>query len=543
MSPPRSTPPPVLPHLRQHDVRAWGVFVVLALLLLATVPLARPASAQLPEVPVPLPGDPEDPEDPADPEDPEDPEDPADPEDPGDPEDPADPGEGPGGGEAPGIPGAGAPAAGGPKTAYYTSATSDSLPNTLISEFPPGVVCILFPDACAEGPNQLTDPLQAGLVSATDLADASSADATQPVPPGDLPVGILGGSQRYASALDVRLPPVGENQSFGEFLVTLQMTENAFALESPAFRELVNAALVQATADAGPAAFEAFFAGIASGEVAPFTTDFPGLEMCVIKTPWDAGASQPRTSQPEIDPLFCSPVAKPGPDGAITFDMTFAANDSLPGGFVPGWEGVLVRPLAAANVAYGDPDFTTNYIAYVADPALAPPTVTAPVVDGPPPAQPVMGGTTGGDSDTGGSGGSGADVAGSTSGGGGSSSGRPASTGGSAGRPTTPSPSGSATAFGPAPVSQGAAVTSPAGVDGGTTDVAVEPSTDGTAAGPALAGVTTEVGSSAWIPWVLLPMLLGGSLWYGRVLEGGPTQAVVRAGAMTRLLRQRGFPV
>ncbi len=490
----------------RHDARAWGVFFVLALMLLASVPLVGQARAQipgLPALPPPIGG--------------------------GASEEPTDPPseEGP---SAPALPIAPAEAsADGLKTAYYTAANSDLAPNTLISEFPPGVVCILAPEFCGDGPNELTDPIQGAVVGGTDGIDSATSGQQQPVPPGTLPVGVLSGNPRYTSALGILLPEVGDNQSFSEFLVTLQMSDMSFAVESPAFRALATAVLEQAGANSGPEAFQRFFDGLSSGETDLFTPDFAGLEMCVIKTPWDRGDNQPKSVEPEIDPLFCSAAAKPDESGVVTFDMTFPANDSLPEGFVPGWEGVLVRPLGSQNLAYGDADYTTNYYAFFENPDEFPPMVATTVVDGPPPPVP----TTPGGQNTG--------SAPVSSGGGGSSGSSFPSGGGGSSRPG--SSGGSSVAASPVLSNPGA----PGGADVGATleTPVAESAENGQIGGPTAAApldsTPVDMSSSGWIPWILLPMLLGGGLWYGRVLEGGPIEAVSRSGAMTRLLRERGF--
>lgn len=481
---------------RRHDLRAWTVFTVVALLLLATVPLATAASAQLPALP-----------------------------DPGLP--PA--------GEGEEEPGAAQPDGEGLKTAYWTAPVSDVFPNTVVSEFPPGVVCILFPEACGEGTNPLTAPVQDLLVAGIDgLDQVASADSPQPVPPGTLPLGILSGNQRYSSGLGIPLPALGEDKVFGELLITLQMTDYAFAVESPAFRELVNAVLSQATANSGPEPFQALLQNIAGGTTPPFTTDFPGLEMCVITADWAAGESQPVADQPAVDPLACSERVDPAEDGTVTFDMTFIANSTLDG-FLPAWQGVIVRPLEAQNLAFGDRDYTTNYLAYLEDPAVAPPTVTSTEVDGPPP--PLEGGPPAAASGVGGgsgsSGSSGSAGLSGISGSSGTSSGTQGSTGGS----SAPAPSGTSDA---APIAETStediAVPETAGDDAVLADESVDSS-------PLADSAPTDVASSGWIPYVLLPMLLGGALWYGRVLDAPPAESVTRSGAMTRLLRQRGFAI
>src|SRR5690606_34072574 len=109
------------------------------------------------------------------------------------------------------------------------------------------------------------------------------------------------------------------------------------------------------------------------------------------------------------------------------------------------------------------------------------------------------------------------------------------------------SPATSSVPSGPASTADAAAGTGGADVAAGTgSDIVTDGAADATAlpadgAAPLLDAAPVDITSSGWIPWVLLPMVLGGALWYGRVLDGAPVQRVVRAGAMTRLLQQRGF--
>ena len=45
---------------------------------------------------------------------------------------------------------------------YYTADTSDALPPILTREFPPGVVCIVVPEACGEDTEPITGPRSRG---------------------------------------------------------------------------------------------------------------------------------------------------------------------------------------------------------------------------------------------------------------------------------------------------------------------------------------------------------------------------------------------
>ena len=338
--------------------------------------------------------------------------------------------------------------------------------------------------------------------------------------------------------MDVGPPPVGEGKTVGSYTI-FQMSDASFSIQSPAFREFVTVAVSQA-GTGSPEDFQPLFDSIVAGETDLFTEDFPGLEACIAAEPWTPGPNQPLEAEPSVgDGFACSDAAYPDDAGVVTFDLTFAAQEYFnPEPFFPvDWSnGLLIRPLAAQNLAYGDADYTTNYYAYLEDITANPPQVSYDEVDAPAPVPTIppndsSGGSSGSGSSSGGSGGSSGSSGGRGSSSGSGSSG--SSSGGSTSRPSSPASSTTATTTTIAPPG-----------DLGGSDIAdveavaeAEPFTDDFAP-------VHETATSFPIAWVLLPMMLGGAFWYGRVLDTSPVvQQVVRSGAMTRLLRQRGFNV
>lgn len=498
---------------RRHTSSAWLAFALLAAAVLAMPPLARPANAQLPdELPVPS-GEDDAPagglaDDLAG-------------------EDEPDAGDGEGGGQQ----AEDAPPAGGrpgpDQDGYWTNRTSAVLPAIATSEFPPGVLCILAPEFCSEDAQQISGPVQDALLGGRDAADEATEGAPQPVPGGTMPVGLLSGELRYASGIGVSLPDLPADREVDTFTLTVHRAAESFATESPAFRELIAAVVAQAGEESGPEPFIEALQLAAEGDVSLLETEITGVEACAITTPWQAAENQGAELLPEIDPIYCVDDPEPTEDGVHTFDLSFAANDHYAG--VIDLHGVLLRPLFPANLAYGDPDFSTNFILYFAGPDAEDPEIRPayafsdrPAPQPPPPLEGPAGGLVGGA--TGGSG-----LAPAPGGGLGG-------LGGLGGGVTSGAP-----ALAPPDAPGGADVATPEAVpDQGQEEVAIA---EGPVAPiPEFAPIAQEQpASSAWVPWVLLPLLLGGAWWYGRVLGSPPPDVVGRAGAMTRLLRQRGF--
>lgn len=473
--------------------------LVMAALVLCYPLLAGVASAQLPDPPVDLPGPIGEPT-----EEPDDP--PSD--DPGGGDDPT--------GSAPAPPGGGDE--GDPEYAYYTGESSNVLPESVTSEFPPEVLCLVIPQTCSEDAEPITGPVEEGMQGGASGLDEGSRDSPEPVPDGELPVALNGGSLRYASALPLvpELPPAGE--VIDEFVVTLHQGDLAYAVESPAFREFILAALVTYQTES-PDQMGNALAQTASGETPPLTENITGVEVCPITTPFELGLDQPESELPVSDDqlIYCVGQQEIPEDGVWTFDLSFAAQD-FADGFID-FHGVLIRPFGAENLAYGDADYSTNwYVGFQGPSGENPPTAAQRT--GPAPEEPTFGS---GSSGSGGSGGFSGGSSGSSGFGSGGSSG---STGG-----------------GSAPSTGGVAVGAP-GAPGGT-DVPLAEAGPAPAEGAAedlfTAATADEGGSSDWLPWILIPMILGGTFWFGRVVDAEAPLSILRDGAMKRFLRTRGY--
>ncbi|HEX9683764.1 MAG TPA: hypothetical protein VGA13_11820 [Acidimicrobiales bacterium] len=252
--------------------------------------------------------------------------------------------------------------------AYYTTPFTASLPPVLVSEVPPGVVCIVAGIAgaaqvCGDEVQALKAELEGTPLDVSDglpIPESPDSSIPQPVAPGTLPVGILGGQQRYASYVELELPPVPDGHQVDRFQLVLHQDPNAInvAFESPAFRDLVLGIISQISSQS-PDPFVELIQGVAGGDVALLNPEPTGIEACMVVSEWDAGENQHSDDQPDIDCIFGSTGQFDAATETWTFDLTFAM-----AAWASGTEnlGISLRPLGAENLAYGDPDLSTNFV-------------------------------------------------------------------------------------------------------------------------------------------------------------------------------------
>src|SRR6476661_5298272 len=107
-------------------------------------------------------------------------------------------------------------------------------------------------------------------VTGTKLPDFQSP---QPVAPGTLPVGMLGGKPRYTSYVKMTVPAIPSGSLIDRFDLVLTQTDVSYALESPAFRAAVLAGL-EAYETHDPAAFTEFLGAVAD-QTSPLATNAP----------------------------------------------------------------------------------------------------------------------------------------------------------------------------------------------------------------------------------------------------------------------------
>lgn len=378
-------------------------------------------------------------------------------------------------------------------SAYYTHSAGGAAPDILVEEFPPGVVCILVPETCGEQAEQVTGPLGEAVPPPESAPDAPA----QPVPPDTLPVATLAGAPRYEAALRFKLPALPAGQRVDRFALHLVETQPTYSLDSPAIRQAVLAAVVSLEEEE-PAAEE--FAKLS--EEHPADDQFLGVEACPLVAPFQEGPNQPAAEVPETDCVLGANGTR-HEDGTWEWDLTLAAEAWRQGEMAN--HGILLRPLTAPNLAFGDPDTSTNeQVTFGLDPET-PPTVSAatseplaPVALGPEPPREAEAGPAAG--------------------------GGPArGVGTRRGLPPPPGPAEQPTRTAQTPE---VAAAEPSGGEGGAR-----------AAGP---GPLPQPRTPWWY-WLTLPALLAGAYATTRTLTAEPEVAAAGgAGALTRLMQRRG---
>ena len=269
---------------------------------------------------------------------------------------------------------AGAETVEGPATvsreAYFTSPITQITPPLLRAGFPPATACLVaglvgVPQLCGPEVQQLGGLL--GLSDGIPILVSPDGDLAQPVLPGTTPVGMIAGQQRYASLLQLALPTIPAGERLASFELVLRQDGLNFAIESPAVRDIV-LQVVSQLQDQDPQKVLDAVTRALSGEVPLVTETVTGIEACPIVEPWQGGPAQGAgldgTRLPDATCLLGTTGSYDPSDGTWTFDLTFAAQAWLEGveGEAFANEGILLRPVGAPNLAYGDPDLSTNWL-------------------------------------------------------------------------------------------------------------------------------------------------------------------------------------
>ena len=374
------------------------------------------------------------------------------------------------------------------REAYYTAPSSTALPPTVVREFPPGVVCLLAPPFCGEATKSLTGPL--GLNTGLPVPALPEQALPQPVEPGSLPVALFGGVPRYTSTLRFDLPDIPAGSLVSRFDLVLSEGDLSYALESPAFRAAVLAAVVQVE-ERDPAKLTEALAE-AARSTDPLRTNKPtGVEACLLTATWAPGPSQAADVQPARDCIFGATGVRDLDTRTWTFDLSSIVQAWVDGTYPN--EGSYLGPLAAENLAVGDPDFSTNFIVSLRGAESADdqrPRFRAAfepgLLDmGPLDLAPLTGvGPIGG------------------------------------------GPVASVDAFSPAPAPRPAAPRPATGTG-----------TGGEVIQPGLVGRSQP--RTPWYVWLLVPLGLAGLVLFERAAESTPSAEAVRAGALTRLVDLR----
>jgi hypothetical protein len=381
------------------------------------------------------------------------------------------------------------------REAYFTTTINSGLPPVLVKQVPPAPVCLVAPAQLC-GPE--VDALKAalGLNAGLPVPQVDDYQAPQPVAPGTLPVGMIGGATRYVSLLRFDIPDIPDDQQFDQFDIVLDEADLTFSIESPAFRGAVLAALSQYP-NQNPEVLQNYFEGVVAGDPALANFAPTGIEACLVRGTWVAGPSQNPANRPPVDCVVGAIGERDEAAGTWTFDIASIANEWASGA-APN-EGIYLGPLGAQNVAYGDPDPTTNFqISLSTAPGETGPKAV--IATGDKPAEitdlPVDSGLGSGD------------VAG---------------------------PVDNVSAFAPALDNPGS-LTTP-GATGGSGSEAAPVTSTRRATGDA---------RTPWWVWLLIPLGAAGSYALAQALDASPAVATRRPGAMTRLVEARRagrFPI
>lgn len=271
----------------------------------------------------------------------------------------------------PGAPDADGAPAGEPliidESTLYVSPATDALPPTLVTQFPPEAVCVLRPEVCAE---QL-DPVRGGLRSAVGSVLEESTDLpVQPVPEGTAAVSYFGGSPRYQTAIRFATPDIPADEEPSSVVLTVPQGQPSYHLSSPLYRGAFLATFA-AIGDQDPAVFVEEFSR-ELGESAPLeTTPLLGVEACPLLSGFEPGGAPEASPDdelptreeddeevPDVDCILGSSGVLDEATGTWSFDLTFAAAAWHAGELEN--HGVLLRPTGGPNLAFGDPDTSTN---------------------------------------------------------------------------------------------------------------------------------------------------------------------------------------
>jgi hypothetical protein len=413
------------------------------------------------------------------------------------------------------------------ESALYAHPYTEALPPTLTDSVPPQVVCVVQPDLCPEELRPATEAIGGGIEAAQDEAPVSPV---QPVPEGAVAVGYFGGFDRYESAVKFELPDLPDGDEVVAFNVSFAQEQPTYDLNSPAFRDVVQAAMV-AIGDQDPGVIAERLPGIlAEGEPVEFDSDAIRMEACPLTEPFEPeGAPQaqhademPReeapdgeeVGEPAVDCMFGGTGTFNEDTERWEFDLAFAA-DAWASGELDN-NGVLISPIGVGNLAYGDPDLTTNAQLTL---DIEDVTVAYDTAEPPPPVEELDAPEALGEPEQS------EDMALEDDGG----------------------------SFDDAPADDGAgfddgAADAPEVADdaAGGEDMDGEPVDDPEVAGePELeqaAPASAEPGP-AWFVWLLVPTFAGGAYLVGNAMTASPLAAVAgseRPGAMSRLIASRG---
>jgi hypothetical protein len=278
------------------------------------------------------------------------------------------------------------------ETALYAHPATDVLPPTLVgSGVPPNAVCAVQPEFCPDAREPISDAVMGATGTVQDEMEVSPV---QPIPPDTLAASYLGGHERYESAMKFDLPPVPDGEEVTSFRVSLPMEQPSYDMNSPMFQDFFLAAF-EFIGEQDPGILAERLPEVLQEDPIEIDSDVVGMEACPLLEPFEPeGAPQaahadeiPRdeeTGEPLIDCVVGSGASFDEETERWSFDLTFAAEAWSSGELEN--HGVLIRPTGGPNLAFGDPDTSTNAQVVLGTDDV---TVAMDSAEPPPPAEPL----------------------------------------------------------------------------------------------------------------------------------------------------------
>lgn len=275
--------------------------------------------------------------------------------------------------------------------AQITYPETGAIPSTLVGTgFPPQVVCVVQPAFCPEELEPVRDIVGGITGGVDDNEESPPAVYTQP---GTLLVSVLGGNPNYAAAFRFDLPQIPSGERFEDFTLQIPQGDMTFDMDSPAFRRIMLGA-IQTAGSQDPAVFAEQLQKALQDEDLVASPEL-GIEACplTVDVPEDA---QPPRAAPVTDVyaenadgqtdvgvncLYGANGTFDEDAGVWSFNLTGAARAWADGDIAN--KGVYFRSIGVENLAFGDPDTSTNSQVQLQTDAM-----TAQVASAQPPAPP-----------------------------------------------------------------------------------------------------------------------------------------------------------
>ncbi len=254
---------------------------------------------------------------------------------------------------------------------------NDAIPDTLVQQFPPQVFCLVFPPSelraalgdneplCGEVTNEEREQIRENVLEPVDTNQETSP--LQPAQSETLVMEFLAGSPRYSSAFTFDLPSIPDGEEWDEFTLTIPQTDMTYSIDSPMFQQAVFAT-VAAAGTGDPWVFQEQMANALGEE--PASQPQLGIEACPLLVPVPKDAAPPQSAsintlreegELQTECLVGANGEFDEDAGTWTFDLTSAARSWAGTGFTElEMRGVYLRPTGAPNLAFGDPDTSTN---------------------------------------------------------------------------------------------------------------------------------------------------------------------------------------